>query len=94
MQKNADTLYVGFSGKKGKVNAEVYGPQEEVIDMLEVLLQQAMDTFTEPYDGIWGEHPVWTRADWGNEAACNDTSLGYWAWVRNQIRIKEEEEDA
>lgn len=89
VQKNADTLYVGFSGKKEKVNAEAYGPQEEIIDMLEVLLQQAMDAFTEPYGGTWGEHPEWHRADWGNEAQVNDTSLGYWAWVRNQIRITE-----
>jgi len=92
VQKGDGELYVGFGGKRGKVNAEVYGPQAEIIDLLEELLQQAMDSYTEPYGGTWGEHPEWPRSDWGNEAQVNDTSLGYWAWVRNQIRFKEAED--
>lgn len=33
----------------------------------------------------WDEHPDWPREDWNREAGENDTSLGYWHWVVNQI---------
>lgn len=34
---------------------------------------------------VWGEHPDYPREDWGNEAADNDTSLGYWEWVAHKV---------
>ena len=35
--------------------------------------------------GHWGEHPKHSRSAWQMEASANDTSLGYWMWVANQI---------
>lgn len=43
----------------------------------------------------WGEHPhlLLSRSEWQLEASNNDTSLGYWLWVANQIINYLEDED-
>lgn len=35
----------------------------------------------------WGEHPTFPLADWRAEVASDDTRLGYWEWVANQLEI-------
>lgn len=35
--------------------------------------------------GIWGAHPDHPPADWRFEVANDDTRLGYWDWVANQL---------
>lgn len=35
-----------------------------------------------------GAHPHYPLADWKYEVANNDTKLGYWEWVANQIENK------
>lgn len=37
-----------------------------------------------------GEHPRYTRADWRDAVSNHDTSLGYWAWLEEQISGEEE----
>ena len=34
---------------------------------------------------VWGEHPTYQRSDWRQEVSGNDTNLGYWDWVVQQI---------
>ena len=41
----------------------------------------------------WGEHPDFTHADWADEACADETRLGYWDWVQQQIDIAEESDD-
>lgn len=43
--------------------------------------------------GVWNEHPDYPREDWGSEAQANNTNLGYWDWVENQMRMAEDEAD-
>ena len=33
----------------------------------------------------WGEHPAFPLVDWRAEVTSNDTRLGYWEWVANQL---------
>lgn len=35
----------------------------------------------------WGHHPVYTRADWRRTVANDETLLGYWESVYNQIDL-------
>jgi hypothetical protein len=42
--------------------------------------------------GNWGEHPRFTMLDWRNAVANEDTRLGYWPWVENQLSFAEAEE--
>jgi predicted kinase len=35
--------------------------------------------------GIWGEHPEFTLPYWQYEVRNDDTRLGYWDWVHQQI---------
>ena len=37
------------------------------------------------------EHPLFTRNDWGAEAAQDHTSLSYWSWVENEVEYAVEE---
>jgi len=39
-------------------------------------------------DGVWGEHPEYPRSDWVSEVRNNDTSLGCWDWVQNEIEVR------
>lgn len=38
-------------------------------------------------EGVWGEFPGHPRSDWREEAMADNTILGYWAWVSNQIQV-------
>lgn len=33
-----------------------------------------------------GQHPTFTREDWRNAVATDDTTSGYWSWVNGQIQ--------
>ncbi|MFJ2456309.1 hypothetical protein ACIOWK_32195 [Pseudomonas protegens] len=33
-----------------------------------------------------GQHPTFTREDWRNAVAADDTTSGYWSWVNGQIQ--------
>lgn len=35
-----------------------------------------------------GEHPAYTRADWRVAVACDETTLGYWLWLEEQVRTE------
>ena len=37
--------------------------------------------------GIWAEDPEYPATDWREEAANDDTRLGYWEWIDNQRGI-------
>ena len=41
-------------------------------------------------NGGWGEHPIYSRGEWGQEAAEGNIQSGYWQWVADQI----EQEDS
>lgn len=41
---------------------------------------------------IWGEHPDFSRTEWGVEAGERNTQLGYWDWVQHQIDACVEDE--
>lgn len=47
---------------------------------------------TEATAGHWGEHPDHPVSDWQYEVSNDDTRLGYWAWVANQIEWDELDE--
>lgn len=36
-----------------------------------------------------GEHPIHTRAEWRNDVAQENTSLGYWQWLADLLEIEE-----
>lgn len=40
----------------------------------------------EQFGGPWGEYPAYPKCDWQDEAAANDTSLGYWDWLLNKLK--------
>ncbi|HFL2868614.1 TPA: hypothetical protein ACGWVL_002988 [Pseudomonas aeruginosa] len=33
-----------------------------------------------------GQHPTFTREDWRNAVAADDTTSGYWPWVNGQVQ--------
>ncbi len=41
------------------------------------------------HGGIWGAHPEFPVSDWQTEVENDDTRLGYWEWVSNEIEINE-----
>lgn len=41
----------------------------------------------------WGEHPVFQLVDWRAEVTSNDTRLGYWEWVANQLEVHRNEQE-
>jgi hypothetical protein len=43
--------------------------------------------------GDWGEHPDYPRDNWKYEVVNDDTQLGYWRWVQNNLVINQEEEE-
>ena len=45
------------------------------------------------HGGTWGEHPDYGVCEWAYEVDADDTRLGYWAWVKNQIDMKEHDDD-
>lgn len=38
-------------------------------------------------NGIWGSHATWPVQDWKYEVDNDDTRLGYWEWVAQQIEM-------
>lgn len=50
------------------------------------------ETICYRYGGYWGEHPIYTVELWRYEVNNEDTRLGYWEWVVNEIRNEENEE--
>jgi hypothetical protein len=45
----------------------------------------AVTHISEPFGGIWGEHPDHDPSDWRQEVENHDTRLGYWDWVAAKI---------
>lgn len=56
------------------------------------LTAEQLDSKYNPDGG--GEHPKHTREDWRNAVANDDTILGYWDWLEEQIQEECEEEVA
>ena len=56
------------------------------------------DEFAHPNGCEWGEHPDWPVSEWqeavgqGGMGDDNDTRLGYWEWVANEISNAQEEQ--
>lgn len=48
---------------------------------------QQLEDEHDPGDGSWGEHPRYSRDDWGREASDGDTQVGYWVWVVHQLAM-------
>lgn len=63
---------------------------------IEVRLQEepALMHISEPFGGIWGEHPDHDPSDWRQEVENHDTRLGYWDWVAAKIDEAETEADS
>ncbi len=40
--------------------------------------------------GHWGSHPDHPFGDWQYEVANEDTRLGYWEWVAQEIRSNDD----
>lgn len=49
--------------------------------------EQLADKYGTPTS--WGEHPVYSRGEWGQEAAEGNIQSGYWQWVADQIEQEE-----
>jgi hypothetical protein len=47
-----------------------------------------MSRFCDSYGGFWGAHPEYPVADWQYEVGNDETRLGYWEWVQNEIEMK------
>lgn len=45
------------------------------------------------YGGHWGEHPYCPASDWADEAANDETRLGYWERVFNKIENADQDEE-
>ncbi len=41
------------------------------------------------YGGNWGSHPKYPVKDWQYQVANNDTRLGYWDWVFDELSWRE-----
>lgn len=37
---------------------------------------------------VWDEYEQFPRADWKAEVAADDTTLGYWEWVKHRIEAE------
>lgn len=58
-----------------------------------VLADDQLDEKYNPNGG--GSHPLFSRNDWREAVANNDTLLGYWSWLPGQIEdalVEAEEE--
>jgi hypothetical protein len=40
----------------------------------------------------WGEDPAYPRRDWAYDVSNNDTSLGYWEWVKHNRESHKDDE--
>jgi hypothetical protein len=85
------------------VNCDLFPSVEIVFDEIKKLklqigredAQSNLDADEKPvdrelYGGFWGEYPDFPREDWEYEVANEDTGLGYWEWVDNQIAFAKE----
>lgn len=46
------------------------------------------DMLKEIAGGHWKSHPIFTVEMWKVEVAADDTRLGYWEWVENQLNTR------
>ena len=73
---NADTL--------DAVAAEVRAAGLPLLDADDVMLNaEGLEEKYSPTGG--GEHPLFKREDWRTAVNSDDTLLGYWGWVVNQL---------
>ena len=73
---NADTL--------DAVAAEVRAAGLPLLDAEDVMLNaEELEEKYSPTGG--GEHPLFKREDWRTAVNSDDTLLGYWGWVVNQL---------
>jgi hypothetical protein len=50
--------------------------------------QRSADQLDEHYNPEGGgEHPVFSRADWRDAVANEDTLSGYWEWVEHMLNL-------
>jgi len=54
---------------------------------------KTVDTLTAVH-GVWGAHDTWPVQDWKYEVDNDNTRLGYWEWVAQQIEIHADPTDA
>lgn len=47
-----------------------------------------VEELREKNGGVWGSHPKFFPEDWRNEVISNNTRLGYWEWVFNQLEMQ------
>ena len=78
--------YLKRTSKTGGTPVEYKAPYLEPASKPAELKEPSDNDAPDGFD-YWGdEHPEFPIADWLTEARNNDTRLGYWAWVRQQIR--------
>lgn len=58
----------------------------------EAELPTRVDELVEEY-GPWGEHPAYSRQDWGYECGHRNTTLAYWDWVDHRMVCDEENDE-
>lgn len=71
-------------------------PAHEAIAALELALADALheDVVALTEQDLWSEHSIFQRIDWQEEVGSGNTQLGYWNWVSNKIKEREDERNA
>lgn len=73
-----------------------YVDHKEAIDMAIAIIDPTPPTSSRDleikYTGSHspGEHPQFSREDWRDEVAAEDTDLGYWDWAFNKVKDEEQ----
>ncbi|SEC75870.1 Uncharacterised protein (plasmid) [Tsukamurella tyrosinosolvens] len=46
-------------------------------------------TLADGHGGTWSSHPGWPLEDWRYAVQNDDTRLGYWEWIVDEMRAEE-----
>jgi len=49
------------------------------------LMDKDIEALADAHGGYWGEHPDYSVSCWKWAVTNEDTRLGYWEWVENQL---------
>lgn len=60
------------------------------LDLVEAMREPHL--IAKEHHGTWGDHPQHLVSDWQYEVEYDDTRLGYWEWVANEITLNQEDD--
>jgi hypothetical protein len=64
------------------------------LDITTTGLAAAGDVLARDYGGHWAQHPEYSLSDWKWAVTNEDTRLGYWAWVADNLDADEDVAEA